>query len=114
MRTLIWGSTFLRAFRRTVKRHPELRRDIEETLRLLAEDPFATGLATHKLKGKLAGSWACSVGYDLRIVFDFVKSSRGQEDEILEKRFCLTIMWSGTRLDRRAPHARSLAGAGNA
>ena len=83
MRTLIWGSTFLRAFRRTVKRYPELRRDIEETLRLLAEDPFATGLATHKLKGKLAGSWACSVGYDLRIVFDFVKSSRGQEDEIL-------------------------------
>ena len=83
MRTLIWGSTFLRAFRRTVKRHPELRRDIEETLRLLAEDPFATELATHKLKGKLAGSWACSVGYDLRIVFDFVKSSRGQEDEIL-------------------------------
>lgn len=29
-------------------------------------------LKTHKLKGKLAGSWACSAGYDLRIVFEFV------------------------------------------
>jgi mRNA-degrading endonuclease YafQ of YafQ-DinJ toxin-antitoxin module len=25
------------------------------------------------LKGKLAGSWASSVGYDLRIVFSFVE-----------------------------------------
>lgn len=26
-----------------------------------------------KLKGKLEGSWACSAGYDLRTVFEFVK-----------------------------------------
>ncbi|HEX3035211.1 MAG TPA: type II toxin-antitoxin system mRNA interferase toxin, RelE/StbE family [Thermodesulfobacteriota bacterium] len=83
MRTLIWGKTFLRAFRRTVKKHPDLEKDIEETLRLLTEDPFAPRLATHKLKGKLSGSWACSAGYDLRIVFDFVKSASGQEDNIL-------------------------------
>lgn len=83
MRTLVWGKTFLRAFRRTVKKHPELRNDIENTLRLLAENPFAARLATHKLKGKLADSWACSVGYDLRIVFDFVKTTGGQEDDIL-------------------------------
>ena len=30
-------------------------------------------LQTHKLKGKLAGSWACKASYDLRIVFKFVK-----------------------------------------
>ena len=83
MRTLIWGKTFLSAFRRTVKKHPELRNDMGEILRLLAEDPFTARLATHKLKGKLSGSWACSVGYDLRIVFDFVKSASGQEDDIL-------------------------------
>ena len=29
-------------------------------------------LRAHKLKGKLAQSWACSAGYDLRIVFQFV------------------------------------------
>ena len=83
MRTLIWGRTFLRAFKRTVRKRPELRSDIEETLRLLAENPFAVRLATHKLKGRLSGSWACSVSYDLRIVFDFVKSASSPEDDIL-------------------------------
>jgi len=83
MRTLVWGKTFLRAFKRTVKKHPELRNDIEETLRLLAKDPFDARIATHKLKGKLSGSWACGVGYDLRIVFDFVKNTRGKDDAIL-------------------------------
>jgi mRNA-degrading endonuclease YafQ of YafQ-DinJ toxin-antitoxin module len=38
---------------------------------------------THKLKGKLARSWACSAGYDLRIVFRFVKH-RGEEAILLE------------------------------
>ena len=81
MRTLIWGKTFIRAFKRTIKKHPTLSKDIEETLKLLVKDPFAPQLETHKLKGKLSGSWACSVGYDLRIVFDFVKSEKQKEDE---------------------------------
>ncbi len=83
MRTLIWGKTFIRALKRTIRKHPPLKHSIEEALRLLQEDPFAPQLATHKLKGRLAGSWACSVGYDLRIVFDFVKSASQQEDDIL-------------------------------
>ncbi|PIP13819.1 MAG: type II toxin-antitoxin system mRNA interferase toxin, RelE/StbE family [bacterium (Candidatus Stahlbacteria) CG23_combo_of_CG06-09_8_20_14_all_40_9] len=82
MRTLIWGKTFTRAFKRTVKKYPTLSQDIEETLRLLVKDPFAPQLETHKLKGKLLGSWACSVGYGLRIVFDFVKSEKQEEDDI--------------------------------
>jgi mRNA-degrading endonuclease YafQ of YafQ-DinJ toxin-antitoxin module len=76
MRTLIWGKTFLRAFNRTIKKHPTLKQDIEETLGFLTKDPFNLRLETHKLKGKLLGSWACSVGYDLRIVFDFVKGEK--------------------------------------
>jgi len=82
MRTLIWGKTFVKAFKRTIKKHPTLSKDIEKTLRLLAEDPFDPQLETHKLKGKLSGTWACSVGYDLRIVFDFVKSESIKEDGI--------------------------------
>ncbi|HEX9665565.1 MAG TPA: type II toxin-antitoxin system mRNA interferase toxin, RelE/StbE family [Thermodesulfobacteriota bacterium] len=82
MRTLIWGKTFLKAFKRTVKKHPELRNDIEETLKLLAKDPFDARIATHKLKGTLSGSWACSIGYDLRIVFEFVKNTSDKEDDI--------------------------------
>ena len=83
MRNLIWGKTFVRALKRTLRKSPTLKQDIEETLRLLQENPFAPQLATYKLKGKLAGSWACVVGYDLRIVFDFVERSSGHEDNIL-------------------------------
>ena len=83
MRTLIWGKTFVRGLKRVAKKYPSLKQEIGDTLRLLQENPFASKLETHKLKGKLAGSWACTVGYDLRIVFDFVKSSGQQEDDIL-------------------------------
>lgn len=83
MRTLIWGKTFVRAFKRTVKKHPNLIKDIEKTLRILTIDPFTPQLETHKLKGKLSGTWACSVGYDMRIIFDFVKIEKNKEDDIL-------------------------------
>ena len=53
------------------------------TLELLAADAFHPRLKTHKLKGKLVGSWACSAGYDLRMVFQFVKHGR-QEAILLE------------------------------
>jgi addiction module RelE/StbE family toxin len=83
MRSIIWGETFVKAFKRTIKKHPNLKKDIEKALRLLVEDPFAAQLETHKLKGKLSGSWACKAGYDLRIVFDFVKSEGQKEEDIL-------------------------------
>ena len=83
MRTLIWSNTFLRAFKRLMRKKPDLREEVEETLRLLLQDPFIPQLETHKLRGKLSGSWACSVGYDLRIVFDFVKSETHEDDIFL-------------------------------
>ncbi len=82
MRKLIWSKTFIRAFKRVMKKHPYLREDIEDTLRLLVQDPFAPQIETHKLKGKLSGSWACSAGYDLRIIFDFIKNEKQKEDNI--------------------------------
>lgn len=82
MRELLWSNTFRRAFRRTLKRQPLVRGDIEATLRLLQADPFAAQLATHKLKGRLAGIWACSAGYDLRILFEFVPSQEREEEDL--------------------------------
>ena len=82
MRTIIWGKTFIKAFRRTTKKHPTLRNGIEETLRVLEIDPFAPQLETHKLKGKMSGSWACSVRYDIRIIFDFVKNKKQKDDDV--------------------------------
>jgi addiction module RelE/StbE family toxin len=45
---------------------------ISPTLSILQDDAFDPRLGTHKLKGDLAGFWACSAGYDLRIVFEIV------------------------------------------
>ena len=83
MRKLIWGKTFKRAFRRMIGKRPELREDLEATLTMLATDAFAPQLETHKLKGVLAGSWACSAGYDVRVVFQFVKGDGAQDDILL-------------------------------
>lgn len=66
MRQLVWSNTFRRALRRTLRRKPQLREEIQATLTQLQEDPFAPRLATHKLKGKLAGTGACSASFDLR------------------------------------------------
>ena len=72
-RVLLQSSPFLRAARRLVKKNPEVAESVSEVLESLAQDAFVAGLKTHKLKGELAGSWACSAGYDLRIVFEFVE-----------------------------------------
>ena len=82
MRKLIWSNTFVRSFKKLTGKRPDLNRDVAEALRILVEDPFLPQLETHKLRGKLSGSWACSAGYDLRIVFDFVKSEEYKEDDI--------------------------------
>jgi len=83
MRTLIWSNAFTRSFKGWMRKRPDLYADIAEVLRLLLVNPFAPQLETHKLKGKLSGSWACSAGYDLRIVFDFVKAEKDKDDDIL-------------------------------
>ncbi len=84
MRRLLLPSTaFIRLSRRYTPTHPALAPELEATLVLLAEDAFHPQLKTHKLRGKLAGSLACSAGYDLRIVFRLVEHE-GQEAVLLE------------------------------
>lgn len=68
---LIRSSAFVRAAKKIVKRHPEVAEELQSALRLLTEDATHPKLKTHKLKGKLEGSWACSAGYNLRIIFRF-------------------------------------------
>ena len=75
-RRLLRSSAFVRAAKRRVRKDPRVAEDIRAALELLAEDAFHPQLRTHKLKGKLKGSWACSAGYDLRIVFKYVRHER--------------------------------------
>jgi mRNA-degrading endonuclease YafQ of YafQ-DinJ toxin-antitoxin module len=72
-RTLIRSTAFVRAAKHLLRKHPHFANDLQLALTLLTEDAFHPKLKTHKLKGNLIGSWACSGGYDLRIIFEFVQ-----------------------------------------
>ena len=75
---LLRSSAFVRNARKIVKKQAQLAQNIQETLGLLCIDPFQTRLRTHKLKGELKDSYACSAGYDLRIIFKFVEYNHSQ------------------------------------
>ena len=77
-RRLLRSSAFVRSVRRVVKKNPQLVKDLTTALETLEQDAFHPSLRTHKLKGPLEGSWACSVGYDLRILFRFVRHEESE------------------------------------
>jgi len=65
------------------RRDPLLRNRVEKTLTRLTQDHTDPILHTHKLKGELSGAWACSVDYDIRILFEFVENPETGQEEIL-------------------------------
>jgi len=71
-RKLIRSPAFTRAVKRVLKKHPQKTTDLQATLELLSKDAFDPRLKSHKLQGDLSGVWACSVGYNLRLLFEFV------------------------------------------
>lgn len=83
MRSLVWSAPFVRALKRAVRRNPGLARKAAAALQQLAEDPLHPTLHTHKLKGELAGVWACTIDYQHRVLFDFVRNPECGEEEIL-------------------------------
>jgi addiction module RelE/StbE family toxin len=72
-RVLLRSPAFGRDLRNWLKTHRDAGEAIEATLNQLSADPGHPSLRTHKLRGPLAGCWACSAGFDLRIVFEFAK-----------------------------------------
>jgi addiction module RelE/StbE family toxin len=81
-RELIRTTRFVRALRRYLKRHRDAEPEVREALELLSADAFDPRLKTHKLTGELTDVWACSAGYDLRILFEFVQNE-GEEAILL-------------------------------
>lgn len=69
MRTLVPTPKFRRAYRKLAKRDRALQRRVDDVLKQMHDDVFAPALGTHKLGGALSGLWACSCGYDCRVVF---------------------------------------------
>ena len=81
-RRLIKSAAFLRVAKRLLKKSPAAAGDLQAALTALAEDAFHPALKTHKLKGEMAGRWACSAGYDLPVIFKFVEHA-GEEAILL-------------------------------
>jgi addiction module RelE/StbE family toxin len=79
---LIRSPAFGRDLRRWLKAHPDTAASVQATLEQLSVDAAHPSLRTHKLRGSLAGCWACSAGYDLRIVFEYTQHE-GQEAILL-------------------------------
>lgn len=79
---LVWSSRFTRAVKRLAKSRPSVLDDLDQTLRVLESAPHHPQLRTHKLKGDLKDCWACSAGYDFRLVFEFQKNTKTKEQEI--------------------------------
>lgn len=75
---LLRSTAFVSEAKKTVKKQPNIAQNLQKTLELLNIDPFHPHLKTHKLKGDLKDSFACTVGYDLRIIFKFVEFENRQ------------------------------------
>ncbi|HEY5462296.1 MAG TPA: type II toxin-antitoxin system YafQ family toxin [Hanamia sp.] len=82
-RNLVLSKPFQRAYKRFVIKNPLLKSAIGESLLKLEENAFAPGLKTHKLSGNLYGYFACTCGYDCRIVFSIEKNSKLKGEFIL-------------------------------
>ncbi len=69
MRELVLTPKFKRTYRKFARKDRTLQRHVEAVLIQMSQDVSANSLGTHKLSGELTGLWACSCGYDCRIVF---------------------------------------------
>ena len=71
-REVFRSPNFLRKAKRWIKRHPNTLGDLHATLVALEDDAFQPSLQEHKLSGKWEGSYSCSAGYNLRIIFELL------------------------------------------
>ena len=83
MRELVLTAKFRRAYRKFVGRDKRLQKAVDNTLVAMSEDLFAPYLGVHKLSGELYGLWACSCGYDCRIVFALELNPKTNAEVIL-------------------------------
>jgi mRNA interferase YafQ len=79
---VIPSKKFERAYKNFTRFSAEQKVLIQNTIKNLSLDPFNPQLKTHKLSGKLKGLFACSCGYNCRIVFT-IEEIEGEQIIIL-------------------------------
>lgn len=73
---LVWYKSFARAFKKVIKKNPELKDKLQDALEIFVNEPYHPILGTHKLSGKLKGHHAFILGYDCRVVFKFIDKEK--------------------------------------
>lgn len=68
-REIEYSPLYLRQAKKIAKKNPQIREPYSKLLDKLSRNPFAPSLHTHALSGNLKGKHACSLTYDLRIIF---------------------------------------------
>ncbi|HEU0008768.1 MAG TPA: type II toxin-antitoxin system YafQ family toxin [Verrucomicrobiae bacterium] len=82
-RELVSTRRFERRAARYVGRHRQRQDGVANALRLLAEDMFDPRLKSHALGGEMKGRYACSCGYDCRIVYSIETDPKTKTEKIL-------------------------------
>jgi mRNA interferase YafQ len=82
-RRIVLSNSFRRSYKSFLKKHPEQKEKIEDTILMLEEDVYDPSLKTHKLSGKLLSLSASSCGFDCRIIFKIVKDKIHKEEVII-------------------------------
>lgn len=88
-REIEYTPTFAKKASKLLKATPSLKDVLIDVLDKLSQDIKHPSLHTHALKGKLAGTYACSLTYNLRIVFCLTPNSIkliniGSHDEVYD------------------------------
>ncbi len=69
---LIYLKSYNKKATRFIKKHRDLLKQYEKTLKLLEVDPFHPSLRLHKLQGRLEGICSVSINITYRIAIDCI------------------------------------------
>jgi len=68
-RKVVLSKAFEKSYQKFTTRNLLLKASISKAILKLKHDAYDPSLRTHKLSGNLAAYFACSCGYDCRIIF---------------------------------------------
>ncbi|MCK5156366.1 MAG: plasmid stabilization protein [Spirochaetales bacterium] len=72
MYKIVFTESYVKRPGKFAKRHPELLKQYEKTLRLLALNPAHPSLRLHKPEGNLSAYYSVSINLTYRITIDFI------------------------------------------
>ena len=79
MAEILYTESYLRRAEKFLKKHPDILRQYEKTLKLLELNPSHPSLRLHKLKGRLSELYSVSINATYRISIYFLV----EEDRII-------------------------------